>query len=68
MAGRQDRNVPIIPMPDADRACRALMFSLPQRARGARVAELRRRVNAGYYASDAMMELVARLLLRSADL
>jgi hypothetical protein len=68
MAGRQDRNVPITPMPDADRACRARMFSLPLQARGTRVAELRRRVRTGYYASDAMMELVARLLLRSTDL
>ena len=60
--------MPIIPMPDADRACRALMFSFPPRSRGARVAELRRRVRAGYYATDAMMELVARLLLRSGEL
>jgi hypothetical protein len=68
MAARLDRNVPIILVPDADRARRALVLSLPLGGRAARVAELRRRVRAGYYASDAMMDAVARRLLHTGDL
>jgi hypothetical protein len=68
MAGRLDRNVPIIAVPDADRARRALVLSLPAGGHAARVAELRRRVRAGHYASDAMMDVVARLLFQSGDL
>jgi hypothetical protein len=66
MAERKDRNVPMMLVRDADRATRALALPTPRRA--ARVAELRRQVHAGHYASESMMDTVARLILRSGDL
>jgi hypothetical protein len=68
MAEKRDRNVPMTPVRDADRACRALGLPLAAPRRAARVAELRRQVHAGYYATESMMDTVARLLLRSSDL
>ena len=68
MTGRLERNVPMVPVRDADRACRALVLTLPPGGRAARVAELRRRVRAGHYATDAMMDTLAHALLRSGDL
>jgi hypothetical protein len=68
MAEKNDRNVPLTPVRDADRATRARGLSLPAPRRAARVAELRLRVNLGLYASESMMDNVARMILRSGDL
>ena len=68
MREKRDRHVPMALVRDADRAARAPGLSLPAARRVARVAELRRQIHVGYYASDVMMDAVARLLLRSGDL
>lgn len=60
--------VPLKPVPDADRVVRAVGLALPAPQRAARVTELRRRVRAGYFATDAMMGVVARCILESGDL
>jgi hypothetical protein len=67
MAEDLDWLVPMAPVRDADRAA-APGLSLPAPQRTARVDELRRRVLDGYYATDSMMDLVARRLLSSSDL
>jgi hypothetical protein len=68
MANDMDWLVPRFAVRDADRAAAAsgLPLSAPQRT--ARVAELRRLAIGGYYASESMMDLVARRLLTSSDL
>ena len=63
-----DRIVPMAPVPGADLRVVPVGLSLPAPQRTARVAELRRLVVGGYYASDTMMDLVARRLLSSDDL
>jgi hypothetical protein len=68
MAEKNDRNVPLTPVRYADRATRAHGLSLPAPRRAARVAELRLRVNLGIYATESMMDNVARMILRSGDL
>jgi hypothetical protein len=60
--------VPIGPVRYADRAVDAPGLPLLAPQRTARVAELRRLALRGYYASDAMMDVVARRLLASSDL
>jgi hypothetical protein len=60
--------VPLTPVRDADRAARTGGQSVPPPQRTARVAELRRQVLGGFYASDAMMETVARRILLYGDL
>ena len=52
--------VPMTPVRDADRG------APPEGP--ARVAELRRQVRAGHYATASMMELVARRILQLGDL
>lgn len=68
MAEKNDRNVPMTPVRNADGANRAVELSLPAPRRVTRVAELRRQVHAGHFATEAMMDTVARLILRSGDL
>ena len=60
--------VPLKPVPDADRVVRAVGLSLPAPQRAARVTALRRQVADGYYATDAMMDVVARRIIESGDL
>jgi hypothetical protein len=60
--------VPMVPVRGADRRAGSVGLSLPAPQRTARVAELRRRTLDGYYASERMMDLVARRLLASRDL
>jgi hypothetical protein len=60
--------VTLVPVRDADRRAVPIGLSLPAPQRTARVAELRRLVLGGYYASESMMDLVARRLLESSDL
>jgi hypothetical protein len=68
MTDDMDWLVPMAPVRDADRAAVARGLSLPPRQRTARVAELRRRALDGYYATESMMDMVARRLLTSNDL
>ena len=68
MAKNTDQLVPMAPVRDADLRVVPFGLSLPAPQRTARVAELRRLVVGGYYASDMMMDLVARRLLASDDL
>ena len=67
MAEKMEWLVPMAPVRDADRRAVAAGLSLPAPQRGARVAELRRLARDGYYASESMMDLVARRLLANAD-
>jgi hypothetical protein len=60
--------VPTAPVRDADRVTRAAGLSLLAPERSARVAELRRRVTDGVYASESMMNAVARRIISSGDL
>ena len=64
----KERTVPTTPVRDADRSVRARGLSLPAGQRAARVSELRSRAFDGYYASDAMMDAVARSILKLGDL
>jgi hypothetical protein len=66
MAEEMEWLVPMAPVRDADR--RAVGSSLPAPLRTVRVAELRRRARDGYYASESMMDLVARRLLATGEL
>jgi hypothetical protein len=66
MAEDMEWLVPMAPVRDADR--RAVGPSLPAARRTVGVVELRRRARDGYYASDSMMDLVARRLLATGDL
>jgi hypothetical protein len=68
MADDMEWLVPRVPVRDADRPAVAAGLPLPAPQRRARVAELRRLVLDGYYASEPMMDLVARRLLASGDL
>jgi hypothetical protein len=68
MAKHTDRLVPMAPVRDADLRVVPIGLSLPAPQRTARVAELRRLVRGGYYASVTMMDMVARRLLASDDL
>ena len=68
MAKDTDRLVPMAPVCDADLRVVPIGLSLPAPQRTARVAALRRLVVGGYYASETMMDLVARRLLASDDL
>lgn len=67
MAEDREWLVPLSPVRNADRraAPGRPSLSFPH---GNRVAELRRRALDGYYASDAMMDVVAARLLLSGDL
>lgn len=60
--------VPLKPVPDADRVVRAVGLALPAPQRAARVTELRRQVRDGYFATDTMMDVVARRIIESGDL
>ncbi len=64
----KERIVPTTPVRDADRSARARGLSLPSAQRAARVSALRSRALAGHYASDAMMDAVARSILKLGDL
>jgi hypothetical protein len=68
MAKDTDRLVPMAPVRDADLRVLPTGLSLPAPQRTTRVAELRRLAQGGYYASESMMDLVARRLLASGDL
>jgi hypothetical protein len=68
MAESMEWLVPMAPVRDADRRAVPAGLSLPAPQRTARVAELRRLALGGYYASESMMDLVARRLLDSSDL
>jgi len=68
MADDRESIVPVTAVRDADRVVRALGLALPAAQRSARVAELRRRVADGDYATPSMMDAVARRMLRSGDL
>lgn len=60
--------VPMTPVRDADRLMRRLerAGALPPR-RSRWTAELRHRVRQGYYASETMMDAVARRLIASGE-
>ena len=60
--------VPLAPVRDADQRVVPAGRPLGPPQPTARVAELRRLVLGGYYASDRMMDLVARRLQASSDL
>ena len=60
--------VQLKPVKDADRVMRAVGLALPAPQRAARVTELRRQVRDGYFATDAMMDVVARRIVASGDL
>ena len=60
--------VPMAAVRDSDRGSRAVRLSVPASERAARVAELRGRVADGTYASESMMNAVARHILQSGEL
>jgi len=60
--------VPLTPVRDADRVAHRDGLPAAQPQRAARVAEIRRQVLGGYYATDAMMDTVARRILLHGDL
>ena len=68
MQGRNEWMVPMTPVRDADRSSRAVGLSGPTSLRSVRVTQLRQKVRNGFYATDAMMETVARLIHQSGDL
>lgn len=68
MANNMEWRVPMALVRDADRRVALVGLSLPAPQRSARVAELRRLALDGHYASESMMDLVARRLLASGDL
>lgn len=60
--------VPMTPVRDADRLTRCVEGAGALHARRSRwMAELRHRVHEGYYASDTMMDAVARRLIASGE-
>jgi hypothetical protein len=67
MAEKTEWLVPMALVRDADRRAVPAGLSLPAPQRTARVAELRRLARDGYYASESMMDLVARRLLANGD-
>lgn len=60
--------VPLTPVRNADGVAASGGLPAAQPHRAARVAELRRQVLGGYYATDAMMDTVARRILLHGDL
>jgi hypothetical protein len=68
MADDVERFVSMAPVRDADRIVRAVGLSVSAPQRSAQVAELRKRVLGGYYATESMMDVVARRLVTSGDL
>jgi hypothetical protein len=68
MADDVDSIVPMALVRHADRGPGAVGLSLPASQRTARVAELRRQVAHGVYASTSMMDALARRILVSGDL
>jgi hypothetical protein len=60
--------VALTPVRGADRVAHTAGLPAAPPHRVARVAELRRQVLGGYYASGAMMDLVARRILLHGDL
>ena len=68
MAKKLEWLVPIAPVRDADRRAVPAGLTLPEPQRTARVAALRQLAQDGYYASESMMDLVARRLLANGDL
>jgi hypothetical protein len=68
MAHKRESIVPMTPVRDADRSARVVGLSQPAPQRKARVAQLRQQVRSGYYATDEMMDAVARLIHRSGNL
>ena len=60
--------VPLTPVRNADRVARTGGLPVPPPQRASRVAELRRQVLDGYYASEVMMNIVARRILLHGDL
>jgi hypothetical protein len=68
MPDRKEWMVPMTPVRDADRSSRALGLSGPTSLRAVRVTQLQQKVRSGYYATDAMMETVARMIHQSGDL
>ena len=68
MADKREWLVPMAPVRDADRRAAPAGLSLPAPQRTARVAELRQLARDGYYASESMMDFVARHLLAHGDL
>ena len=67
MAQNMEWLVPMAPVRDADRRAAPVGLPLPGAQRTARVAELRRLALDGHYASETMMDLVARRLLATGD-
>ena len=67
MTERGERLVPMALVRDADRRA-APGLAPPASQPAARVAELRRLVLLGHYASEAMMDVVARRLLATGEL
>ena len=68
MADNAEWIVPKTPTRDADGGPSASGLSLPVSQHAARMAQLRRQVADGMYASESMMDTVARRILRSGDL
>ena len=68
MPSRKEWMVPMTPVRDADRSSRAVGLSGPTSLRAVRVTQLQQKVRMGFYATDAMMETVARLIHQSGDL
>lgn len=68
MPSKREWMVPMTPVRDADRSARAVGLSGPTSLRTVRVAQLQQKVRSGFYATDSMMDTVARLIHQSGDL
>jgi hypothetical protein len=60
--------VPLRPIRDADRPVRSAGLALLAPLRAANVADLRRQIREGFYASEAMMDVVARRMVERGEL
>jgi hypothetical protein len=68
MANKNEWIVPMTPVRNADRSARAVGLPRSASLPTARVTELRQQVLSGYYATDSMMDAVARLIYLRGDL
>jgi anti-sigma28 factor (negative regulator of flagellin synthesis) len=68
MTNKKEWMVPMTPIRNADCSARSAGQSQAASLPAARVTELRQQVRNGYYATDSMMDAVARLIYLRGDL
>jgi hypothetical protein len=68
MPNKKEWMVPMTPIRNADRSVRGAGPSQPASLPATRVTKLRQQVRNGYYATDSMMDAIARLIYLRGDL